>query len=376
VRARRLVRSVDPHHLVSFRMTVAGDPTISHGWSLPYDFRATAPGVDITEPEGYGRIGDWEKVRPGAFTVAYARCVAPGRPCLWAEFGRSVWDRRRMRTDPELVAWTAAYYERFYKMALLAEASGTVCWWFPGGYRVGERSDYGILDPDGSDRAITKVIRRYARAFTGRRRRSKPGHWIAIDRDAHPGGLPAIYDAVKDEFWAATDRGDFPGLRHDGQGTTSVDCPLVAVGNVPCTGHNPPKHLNGLVASLLLRDRDGRWREVGAGGEVRVRRGEPVRARVVLVNTGFATWLTARERVPADGYVHLVVRSGERVLSEHPIPADVAYLGEADLGEIELLPRAGEAMTVTLGLAAKGRVRFGPRARVSLVVAAPPGKER
>jgi len=52
--------------------------------------------------------------------------------------------------DPDLIAWTAKYYERFYKMALMAEASGTVCWWYPGGFRVGERSDYGLINPDGS----------------------------------------------------------------------------------------------------------------------------------------------------------------------------------------------------------------------------------
>ena len=369
-RARRLVLGVDPHHLVSFRMTVAGDPTISHGWSIPYDFRATAPGVDVVEPEGYGRIGDWEKVKGGAFTVAYARCVAPGRPCLWAEFGRSVWDRRRGGADPELLAWTAAYYERFYKMALLAEAAGTVCWWYPGGFRVGENSDYGIVSPDGSDRAITKVIRRYARAFAARRTRSEPKHWIAIDRDAHPGGLPAIYERVKEEFWAAADRGDFPCLRHDGQGTTSADCPLVAVGNVPCTGHNPPKHLNGLFAVAQVRGRDGAWHDALAGEPVAVARGEPVRARLVVVNTGFATWLTPKGRVPADGYVHLAVRSGGRTLAEHPLPADVPYLGEADLGTVELLARQPAAATVTLELVAKGRVGFGPRLRLALAAPA------
>ena len=365
-RARRLVRGVDPNHLVSFRMTIAGDPTISHGWSLPYDFRATAAGVDVVEPEGYGRIGDWDRVRPGAFTVAYARCVAPNRPCMWAEFGRHVWDRRRSRPDPELIDWTAKYYERFYKMALMSEASGTVCWWYPGGFRVGENSDYGIVNPDGSDRPITEVIRRHAQAFAAPRTRSATRHWITIDRDAHPGGLPAIYGRVSEEFWAAMDRGDFPGLRHDGQGTTSVDCPLVAVGNVPYTGGNPPKHLNALFARIQLEAPDGRWLDALAGGELRVAPGRPIRARVVATNTGFATWISPRGRESATGCVHLTARVGARPPALHPLTADAPYLSDGDFGTVDLLPAIDRPATITLELVAKDRMRLGPRVALRL----------
>jgi hypothetical protein len=70
-RARHMVRSIDPHHLVSFRMTVAGDPTFNQAHNMPYDFRGLARGVDLFEPEGYGRIGDWKQVCPGMFTEAF-----------------------------------------------------------------------------------------------------------------------------------------------------------------------------------------------------------------------------------------------------------------------------------------------------------------
>ena len=99
-RARQLVRSVDPHHLVSFRMTVAGDPTFNQANNMPYDFRGLIRGVDLFEPEGYGRIGDWDQVRPGMFTVAYARAVDPSKPVMWAEYGVSSWDMDLMQTSP------------------------------------------------------------------------------------------------------------------------------------------------------------------------------------------------------------------------------------------------------------------------------------
>jgi len=39
------------------------------------------------------------------------------------------------------------YSERFYRTGLAAGAVSTVPWWWVGGYRVGERSDYGSLAP-------------------------------------------------------------------------------------------------------------------------------------------------------------------------------------------------------------------------------------
>ncbi len=85
-----------------------------------------------------------------------------------------------------------------------------------------------------------------------------------------------------------------------------------------------------------------------------------------VVNTAFATWLTAKSRVAADGYVHLAVRSGDGMLASHPIPADVPHRGELDLGEIELLPGVAERTTLTLQMAAKGRMRFGQRLSITL----------
>ncbi|MFP4058323.1 MAG: hypothetical protein ACLF0G_15760 [Candidatus Brocadiia bacterium] len=365
-RARHLVRSVDPHHLVSFRMSVAGDPTISHGHTIPYDFRATALGVDLVCPEGYGRTGSWERVRPGAFTVAYARCVAPRRPVMWAEFGRSIWDRRRGRPDPELAEWTGRFYEDFYRMALLAESSGTVCWWYPGGYRVGERSDYGIVNPDGSDRPAARVLRRYAARFAEPRPRSRPGPRIPIDRDAHPGGLPGIYEAVKGDFWRAAQAGRFPALRHAGQGTTSADCPAVAVGNVPATGHNPPKHLNAAFVRVRVREAGGAWRDVRSGDAIAAPPGSPVPARVLVGNTGFATWLAPRTATERKGTVRLVVVRGGRVVAHIPIPSDVPYLGEALLEDVRLPRSAGEPASFQLRMEARGRMAFGPVFRLRL----------
>ncbi len=210
--ARRLVRSVDPNHLVSFRMTMAGDPTLNQSINMPYDFRSLINGVDIFEPEGYGRLGDWERIRPGLFTVAYARAVDPTKPVMWAEFGMSAWDRDAMESSSTRLESVGRFYEDFLKMVMQSGANGAVSWWYPGGFRVNENSDYGIINCDGTDRPATKVIREFAPRITRPREIPKPDVWIEYDPD-HPAGIEGIYKQVGTQFWEVIDAGKIPGLR-------------------------------------------------------------------------------------------------------------------------------------------------------------------
>ena len=133
----------------------------------------------------------------------------------------------------------ATLYRDMYRMTTSSGADGLIWWWYPGGFRAGENSDFGVS------------IRMHGSAADDGRRRGECGkafmegsdarpvdHWIAIDRDKQADGLPGIYDAVKDEFWKAIGEGKVPGLKAAGQGTTSADCPLLAVGNSECNGTN------------------------------------------------------------------------------------------------------------------------------------------
>ena len=212
--ARRLVQSIDPHHAVSFRMQYSGDPTFNWDGLLPYDFAGLADAVDIWEPEAYGRIGDWEKVKAGRFTADYARLCDPTKPILWAEMGVSVWDNLHMRPAPEKLAFQAQYYRDFYRLLRESAADGIFFWWYPGGYRLNEQSDYGIINPDGTDRPVTRVIREEgARFLRARKPAWRPDHGIAVDRDRDARGLFGIYEALKDEYWRAVAAHKTVGLR-------------------------------------------------------------------------------------------------------------------------------------------------------------------
>jgi hypothetical protein len=212
--ARSLVRASDPNHPVSFRMQHAGDPTFNGDWMLPYDFAGLAKAVDIWEPEAYGRIGDWEQVKGGHFTAAYARLCDPGKPLIWAEMGYNCWEPAHREPDAGKLAFAARFYRDFYRLLRESGASGVFYWWYPGGYRLNENSDFGIVNPDGTDRPVTRAIREEGEAFLAAPPpAARSDHWIGIDRDRDARGLYGVYQAVQGEYWDAVGKGRQVSLR-------------------------------------------------------------------------------------------------------------------------------------------------------------------
>lgn len=352
--ARRLVKGIDPNHHVSFRMTIAGDPTADWGEVVPYDFAYLAGAVDILEPEGYGRLGDWDRVKPGWFTFEYGRWADAADPLLWAEAGVSAWDNSVMASTAEKLQYQADFYRLFYRMILNSGSDGIFFWWYPGGYRVGERSDYGVINLDGSDRPVTQVIREYAGAF-GLTERYNPevDTWITMDRDANARGILGIYDTVQEEFWGVIAEDKTPGLRTAGTGTTSADCSLAAVGNTEYNGSNPPKYLDGFFDVVEKAMPDGTWQRVAGGEAIDAAPGQPLALRLTVTNLGEARWLAPSG--DTEGGVYVVVSGAEpfRV----PIPKDLAQFETATL-ELRLIP-AGDVLEMRFEAA--GRAVFGPR---------------
>lgn len=358
--ARRLIRGIDPNALVSFRMAEAGNPTFLWHEAMPYDFPYLAVGVDALSPEAYGRMGDWESVKPGRFTYEYARLSDPSKPMIWAEGGFSAWDMGSMSSSQARLEFQAKFYEAFYRMLITSGCDGVVFWWYPGGYRNGENSDFGVINPDGSDRPVTRVIRRRSRAFIDGPAAKPVDTWIEIDRDKHPIGLGGVYREVKGQFWDAVDKGLTPGLRTSGTGTTSATCPLIAVGDTPCNGSNPPKYLDAVFDSFEVLDADGRWAPVSDGAEVAVSRDKPVQARLVVTNLGEAEWTSGSGM----GSVHLIAESGGLRI---PIMSPVPHANSLALGPTIIAQVTGDApVRVTLVLEAQGRVKFGEKHTVVL----------
>lgn len=356
--ARRLVRTLDPHHAVSFRMTCAGDPTYKSDGSITYDFACLGGAVDIFEPEAYGRIGDWQRVRPGCFTATYGRWANPQLPVMWAEAGVQTWDDFNKVNSPHLLDWQASYYRDVYRMLIESGADGVFFWWYPGGYRVNERSDYGIINPDGTDRPVTQVIRELGPKLLAAPLPPRIDAWLTFDRDKHPDGLTGVYAELEDQYWTLLEQGRWPGLRTAGSGTTSLDCPMIAVGNTPCDGHNPPKYLDGAFDRVTILTGDDNPMDIKPGQTIACDADRPPTIAVTLTNLNEAEWIAPEQAGDQPGGVYLIMETPDS-RREYPIPHSVKRFESVTLEKPA--PPSGSAGPLLMYLQARQRSPFGER---------------
>ena len=353
-RAHRQLRAWDPHHLISFRQ----------GNTLPYDFALSGPvkHIDFVCPEGYSIRDTDEGEDAIGFITRYVRHTTGGKPVMWSEFGKSVWDSQRMAPDAGMIVRQGEYEERFYRTALAAGANGTVPWWWVGGYRVDEQSDFGILDPDRTERPAARLIRSYGPQFKVPRGKPEAADEFVYDRDAQAGGYwwTAFHDGAA-AYRAARLRGHMLAVRTAGTGMNSDTAPRTAVGNTPCNGHNPPKFLDAEFNYLQVCDADGVWREAEEGAVIAVRSGKPVLARASVGNLQEAEWQAA-----SPSRVALVVRSGDgAVVKEIALSGNVPFLSDAVFGAFPLTPEG-----------ARGQSPFSVRMEVTGTVGLPFGEVR
>ncbi len=303
-RARTLVCSIDKHHAISFRMTEGSNPTNNNVNPLPYDWYYLSHAVDILEPEAYGRIGNWDMVKPGWFQVKYGEFCNPHIPLFWAEIGYSIYRTTPGQTEKAL-NFQAEFFTHFYQMLLQSNSDGVYFWWYPGGYRVNEKSDYGIINPDGTYRPATEVIKKHKDIFK-KQKKTTTDCEILIDRDKTSTGIAGIYNEVKDTFWRLIDEGKKPRLVSEGTGTNSQTCPLIAIGNVPYNGSNPPKYLDAFFDQVI-------W--INGKDEILIQKHDTIqipestdtiRLKVICTNLGEAEWLPVGQ-TPSEGEIYLLV---------------------------------------------------------------------
>jgi hypothetical protein len=332
---RRFIRSIDPNHLIGARTGWGGGPFINSP-SMPFDLSSGAKHLDFISPEAWnlgwlsaeGRKG----VRRALLVSSYARMVSHGKPVLWAEFGLTLnhgdfdlkWyeDKKRLKAQ-------ARHYRNIYEVVMEGDSDGAIAWWFPGGYRVDERTDFGIVSPDGRIRQAGVVARSFSKKLRGMAGR-KVSEWIVVDRDEDARGPFSIWLKHADEV--AGKKG-MVGLRTEGTGSTSGDCPRISIGNTDWVPGKPPKFLNAEFNAVYVED--GGWREVRRGEEVRVSRGKPLKIVAEVGNTGEATWLPPE--ICTRG-VFLWIRIGERVVLLRPIPQEVKPFSDVKIEGISVPP--------------------------------------
>jgi hypothetical protein len=172
-----------------------------------------------------------------------------------------------------------------------------------------------------------------------------------LDLDAH---YADAWETYAPQYLAAVKAGRRPLLCTAGTGSSSADCPLLAVGGTPLDGHNPPIYLDAEFGSIELQESRGApWREIGRDEVVTVAHGAEVRCRAMIGNTAEATWLAPKadrsDSQPGAVYLCGRLHGVEKPLLA-PIKSIAPYLGDAETAEVLLpLPSEGEQkMTLQL----------------------------
>ena len=328
------IRTVDPNHLISFRCCDAGLPTAVSKTPSYYDFSSFCGALDFVSPEGYGFTSYQYDASSyeGAFAEAYARLVSGPVPTVWKEFGWSVWGGSNDVPKQSNLDYCGKVYRKVYDAVLLGQGGGTYAWWYTGGLRPGEGSDYGVVGPDGSDRPASLVVREYAAKMKALvPAGAKEADVIfTVDRDLYANGLKGIYDSIEAEFKAALDAGKTVSLVSAGKKMTVAEAIAFDLTG-GTTGEGPRKYLNCLFRLAI----DGKGTLLTSGGKAK-----DGALTVFLANNGYTDW--------AEGDVVLLDENGTVLAS---LPA----LKQGETAKVTLTLSAG---THTIRASAEGK-EFG-----------------
>ncbi len=156
-------------------------------------------------------------------------------------------------------------------------------------------------------------------------------------------------------------------MRSPGTGSDSSQTPVLAVGNRPYNGHNPPKYLDAEFNQLQVLDSNSRWQDVRNGATVTVTADTPIKVRASVGNIQEATWLAPAGAGSKAGAVYLSAALGSGLSFRQPIRSDTPYLADADLGEFTMPPVVHGQTQVVLQMTAAGRAWFGEKRNLTFV---------
>lgn len=331
--AWRAIRGLGDRHLLGARTGYGGTGQSWVAAKVPLDLASGALYLDFVSPEAWGLRPD--NAAEGGLTTAYGRAVSGGKPVFWAEFGVSIWDSPIQGRKAQ-----GQLYEALLKMVEDSGANGAAGWWFPGGLRRDEGSDFGLFDADGTPRPAALAL-----SVAARRMRSMqalpPAHdvFIEVERDRFVQGYAGVWSAYRERYVRERAAGRNPGVRLASSGTTTANCPLKGLGGSIYRGVGPVQALNGTFVRVCVGGQ-----EVDDGGRVVL----PAAIQVLAGNTSTAEWVQG---------VNLLVHLPGGQQLRAPLKGRVPFLGFGDFEPIDLPEISGE---LVLRLEVSGRSRFGP----------------
>ncbi|MBQ9558080.1 MAG: hypothetical protein IJU94_05670 [Clostridia bacterium] len=345
-----IIRDADPYHLVSARNGMYTGWPNGRFRDLGWEYGALASALDVMGPEGYGYYYRWEDdFETAVYSVAYSR-YSCDKPLIWFEFGKSAWTGSNYDNERGLAA-QADYIANINRALTASQSNGVFYWWYAGGFRLNEASDYGIINPDGSDRPSTALIRAYAEEFKNGGKVKEPDVVAAASRDEYTYGVVGMYYEHQSEFKQAMESGSTFGISCRADGMTSLDAELSRVGDLDV---GPLRFLNATIRRVYWRVEGGEWTELKDGDVITAKRGSRIELKLTVVNTGRAKWIC---RANAGASAGAVCVNADGV--SFNIPSDAARHDMLTVGGVYVT--ADSFKTVTVEMAAEGRVHFGEK---------------
>jgi hypothetical protein len=365
-RSAALIHSLDPAHLVGFR----GSNVTSPLNFKPIEQPAVLHFMDWAGPEGYdvpayGRLTPWEQVSAKGLVTRMLSFLSGRKPVVWMEFGMPIypngtaWRDDLLFITPERYAYQVEEGRRWWQMQVDSGAWGSLVWWYPGGFRVGENSDCGLVDPNNLPRPVAETARGFVPRFRASER-YEPDAWLDFRPEANPGGWVGEYLRLRDDYARLVAQGRHVGVRTAGVGTTSADCPLVDPAGRPWPGKGPLRYLDAMFDRVRVRASDGPWKELSlptspGAVEVTLPGTGPIEVEAWAGNLAEAEWLPSASGDA--GSVHL--RVARDLKMDVPVEARTPFQATGRFGAFRLTDRLARPLRVRLQLEAQGRAPFG-----------------
>lgn len=144
------------------------------------------------------------------FTTTYVRWATNNtKPVVFLEFGQSTGLLPIFQT----LQAQKEFYQYFYEAALSYDVDGLAAWWYPGGPRLDEGSDFGIVNSDNSVRPVADAIRQYA-SRVGKTASKPIDYYLQIPFGIDdPLGYAGVYTKYLPRFRQLLTQGAKPAVR-------------------------------------------------------------------------------------------------------------------------------------------------------------------
>ena len=364
-----VVRSEDPWHLAGFRGSTPDSP---QGFK-PVEQPSVLHFMDWAGPEGYdvpsyGKLSPWDWIEGRGLCTRMLSFLSGGKPVVWMEFGMPIYPNGTDWTD-DLIHLTPAKYKyqadegrQFWQMQVESGAWGSFAWWYPGGFRLGENSECGFVDPNNAIRPVAKMAQQLWPKFAASETR-KPDTWLEFQPESHPGGWVGEYLRLRGEYQRLAAEGKTVDVRTAGQAMTSATCPLIGPAGEPWPGAGPLRYLNAVFERVRVRAVGGNWQEIamptapGVPIEARLPAGQAVELEAWVGNLAEAKWLR--------NDVSLSLTGG--AVSQAALAADTAFQASGRFAPVRLTGSLTAPLKLRLQTNAQGRATFGEILNLTLV---------